>query len=594
MTSSPPGRVIESLRMIASTRESSGIRASRSGRPRRPDPRPRGSRTRRSAPGRRRRRPSGAPPASRSSATTACAVSSSDETAKSTSRRPSRQRSMYSTFDVRITIVARGASTRANEHATRLTSSRDVHAMKRSAVARPGLLDRPAARAVRLDRAEVVAVREWLEPLAHRVDHGEVVLAVKRLDDGRPDLPRTDDDDLHAAAEPTPLRPAGDTTADRYPRRMRGVALALVLLVAATAPARRSPRGPPRRGSSSWSRGLSSPVLRRAGARRARAAVRGRAAGPDPRRRAGTRASRRAFLDVRSLVVAGGEQGLLGLAFSPRYARDRTFYVNYTAKRRRVDQGRPLPRRERPGASRGARRRSFASSSPTRTTTAATSRSGPTASSGSGSATAARAATRRTAPRIPDTLLGKMFRLDVRQAQPTPELVGDRPAEPVALQLRPEDRRPLDRRRRPERDRGDRPAAARDDRARQLRLERVRGAQRYEDSTLGPGTLVQPVAQYTHAQGCSVTGGYVYRGKAVPRLPGATSSATTAAGRSGASPAGGGAVRTEPVRVPGLTSFGESLPGRRSTPSPEREPSTASRGNAGQRDVVRPGWTGRG
>src|SRR5512139_574661 len=38
-----------------------------------------------------------------------------------------------------------------------------------------------------------------------------------------------------------------------------------------------------------------------------------------------------AFLDVRSLVVAGGEQGLLGLAFSPRYARDRTFYVNYTA-----------------------------------------------------------------------------------------------------------------------------------------------------------------------------------------------------------------------------------------------------------------------
>ena len=40
---------------------------------------------------------------------------------------------MYSTFDVRITIVARGASTRANEHATRLTSSRDVQAMKRSA-----------------------------------------------------------------------------------------------------------------------------------------------------------------------------------------------------------------------------------------------------------------------------------------------------------------------------------------------------------------------------------------------------------------------------------------------------------------------------
>jgi len=44
---------------------------------------------------------------------------------------------MYSTFDVRITLVARGASTRANEQATRLTSSREVHAMNRSASAAP-------------------------------------------------------------------------------------------------------------------------------------------------------------------------------------------------------------------------------------------------------------------------------------------------------------------------------------------------------------------------------------------------------------------------------------------------------------------------
>ena len=40
---------------------------------------------------------------------------------------------MYSTLDVRMTMVARGASTLANEHATRLTSSREVHAMNRSA-----------------------------------------------------------------------------------------------------------------------------------------------------------------------------------------------------------------------------------------------------------------------------------------------------------------------------------------------------------------------------------------------------------------------------------------------------------------------------
>ena len=36
------------------------------------------------------------------------------------------------------------------------------------------------------------------------------------------------------------------------------------------------------------------------------------------------------FLDVRNLVVSGGEQGLLGLAFDPNYAKNRLLYVNYT------------------------------------------------------------------------------------------------------------------------------------------------------------------------------------------------------------------------------------------------------------------------
>ncbi len=38
----------------------------------------------------------------------------------------------------------------------------------------------------------------------------------------------------------------------------------------------------------------------------------------------------RPFLDLRSKVQAGGEQGLLGLAFAPDYATSRTFVVNYT------------------------------------------------------------------------------------------------------------------------------------------------------------------------------------------------------------------------------------------------------------------------
>jgi glucose/arabinose dehydrogenase len=45
--------------------------------------------------------------------------------------------------------------------------------------------------------------------------------------------------------------------------------------------------------------------------------------------RAGRRLSR-PFLDLRSKVVAGGEQGLLSMAFAPDYAKTRRFYVNYT------------------------------------------------------------------------------------------------------------------------------------------------------------------------------------------------------------------------------------------------------------------------
>ena len=47
--------------------------------------------------------------------------------------------------------------------------------------------------------------------------------------------------------------------------------------------------------------------------------------------RAGRKLSR-PFLDVRSKVIAGGEQGLLSIAFAPDYAKTRRFYINYTDK----------------------------------------------------------------------------------------------------------------------------------------------------------------------------------------------------------------------------------------------------------------------
>ena len=44
----------------------------------------------------------------------------------------------------------------------------------------------------------------------------------------------------------------------------------------------------------------------------------------------GGRVLPRPFLDVSAQIVSGGEQGLLGLAFAPDYARSRRFYVNFT------------------------------------------------------------------------------------------------------------------------------------------------------------------------------------------------------------------------------------------------------------------------
>lgn len=46
----------------------------------------------------------------------------------------------------------------------------------------------------------------------------------------------------------------------------------------------------------------------------------------------GTETVAEPFLDVRSIVRAGGEQGLLGLAFHPRYGENGRFFINYTQR----------------------------------------------------------------------------------------------------------------------------------------------------------------------------------------------------------------------------------------------------------------------
>ncbi len=62
------------------------------------------------------------------------------------------------------------------------------------------------------------------------------------------------------------------------------------------------------------------------------------------------------------------------------------------------------------------------------------------------------------------------------------------------------------------------------------------GSLHFEEKAPGPGRLVFPVFEYGRDRGCTVVGGYVYRGKATPvRARPVRRAATTAAGSCGAS-----------------------------------------------------------
>jgi len=268
------------------------------------------------------------------------------------------------------------------------------------------------------------------------------------------------------------------------------------------------------------------------------------------------------FLDMRSRTAAGGEQGLLGLAFDPQYASNRFVYVNYTdtSGDTRVVRYKTNGTRAIPSTARVL----LAIDQPYSNHNGGGLAFGPdgglyvgTGDGGSGGDPEDRAQSM-------DSLLGKMLRLDVRRPGSAPEI--------VALGLRNPWRYSFDRAN------GDLYIAD----VGQGSIEEVdytprsspglenygwdvyEGSSRFEEKALGPGEPVFPVYEYNHGRGCTVVGGYVYRGVARKAERGRYTFGDYCSGTIWSLRVTGGeatGVRVEPFRIPSLTSFGENAAG---------------------------------
>jgi glucose/arabinose dehydrogenase len=270
------------------------------------------------------------------------------------------------------------------------------------------------------------------------------------------------------------------------------------------------------------------------------------------------------FLDIRDRVLSGGEQGLLSVAFHPNYRRNHRFYVDYTDKRgdTRVVEFRS---RNGHGVKSTARQLLFVAQPYSNHNGGELEfdREGRLyvgmGDGGSGGDPQNRA--QRMSER-----LGKLLRTNPLRRPVQWEIVG--------LGLRNPWRFSFDRAN------GDlyigdvgqnaweeidyRPSAQIGALA-NYGWKVFEGRERFSNTPLGPGELVQPVHVYaTTGTNCTVIGGYVYRGRAVPAARGRYFFGDYCSGTVWSLRIEGGRavdVRREPFRAPGLTSFGEDVSG---------------------------------
>ncbi len=212
------------------------------------------------------------------------------------------------------------------------------------------------------------------------------------------------------------------------------------------------------------------------------------------------------LLDIRALVTSGGEQGLLGLAFHPRYPNVRRLYVQYTAR----DGSTKVVEYRTNGTRASSPRQLFSSRDPYGNHNGGMLAFAPDGrlyfTMGDGGA----GGDPENRSQDPRSLFGKLLSINVATKGLAVEAFGLRNAWRFSF----------------DRANGDlyigdvgqgsveeiSYSPANSPGLENYGWDVYEGRSKYEDKELGPGKLVQPVAQYTHANGCSVTGGYVYRG----------------------------------------------------------------------------------
>ena len=242
------------------------------------------------------------------------------------------------------------------------------------------------------------------------------------------------------------------------------------------------------------------------------------------------------FLDIRSRVGCCGEQGLLSVAFPPGYKRKRHFYVNYTNRsgdtvvaRYRVtarqDIADPVSEEilltiDQPYANHNGGQLAF----------------GPDGYLYIGMGDGGSAGDPRKNGQKKSSLLGKLLRIDVESGGKEYAIPKDNPfarekgyrPEIWALGLRNPWRFSFDRKT------GDlyiadvgqneyeeihfQPASSNG--GENYGWNIMEGGHCYRARTCSTDGLVLPIAEYDHSEGCSITGGMVYRGRAYPSLRG--------------------------------------------------------------------------